>query len=267
MFLDPEVRLILATIGGDHYCQLLPLLDFDLIAAHPTLLMGYSDITVLSVAIWQQTGLVTCNGPALLTDFAEYPRMLEYTLSACLAVLCDSAPPGELHPSSWWTEEFLDWGTGEDLSRPRRRQPSAGWTWLQGGVAEGILVGGCLESLQHLRGNPYWPSFDDAIFFWETSEEVPPPEQVDAILSDYENIGVLSRLRGMLVGRPYGYSAAEQEEFRRVVRERTESFGFPEVTGMDFGHTAPQFTLPIGCRARIDVPARRVEILEGAVEG
>jgi len=31
MFRDPEVRLILAAIGGDHSCHLLPLLDFDLI--------------------------------------------------------------------------------------------------------------------------------------------------------------------------------------------------------------------------------------------
>ena len=267
LFLDPEVRLILATIGGDHSCQLLPLLDFELIAAHPTLLMGYSDVTVLNVAIWQQTGLVTCNGPALLTDFAEFPEVFEYTRKACLDVLCDPRPLGQLSPSPWWTEEFLDWETGEDLTRPRTRQPSEGWTWLQGGAAEGTLIGGCLESLQHLRGTPYWPRFDDAILFWETSEEVPPPEEIDAILSDYENMGVLGRLRGMLVGRPLGYTTAEKAELRRVVREHAAAYGFPVVTDMDFGHTAPQLTLPVGCRARVDVPGRRVEILEGAVAG
>ncbi len=81
MFLDPEVTAIIASIGGDHSCHLLPLLDFDLIAAHPKIFMGYSDITVLNVAISAQTGLVTFNGPALMTDFAEYPAMLEYTES------------------------------------------------------------------------------------------------------------------------------------------------------------------------------------------
>lgn len=266
MFLDPEVRLIVAAIGGDHSCHLLPLLDFDLIAANPTLFMGYSDVTVLNVAIWQQTGLVTCNGPALLTDFAEYPQMLEYTLSWFLKAACDPAPIGVVKPSPRWTEEHLDWAEKRDLERPRRQDQSPGWTWLKDGIGEGLLIGGCLESLQHLRGTTYWPAWDDAILFVETSEEVPSPAEVDGILADYDNMGVLSRLRGMLVGRPMGYSAAEREELRRIVLERTAAFEFPIVTDMDFGHTAPQFTLPIGCRARIDASSQRFEILEGAVD-
>ena len=171
MFRDPEVRLILAAIGGDHSCHLLPLLDFDLIAAHPTLFMGFSDITVLNVAIWQRTGLVTFNGPALLTDFAEHPQMFGYTRSSFLRTACDPDPVGIVAPSPWWTEELLDWEQQQDLERPRRREPSAGWTWLQGEVGEGVLIGGCLESLQHLRGTPYWPRWDDAILFFETSED------------------------------------------------------------------------------------------------
>jgi muramoyltetrapeptide carboxypeptidase len=66
MFRDPEVKALVATIGGDHSCHLLPLLDFDLIRENPEALMGYSDVTVLNVAIWEKTGLVTFNGPALM---------------------------------------------------------------------------------------------------------------------------------------------------------------------------------------------------------
>ncbi len=121
MFLDPEVKAIIASIGGDHSCHLLPLLDFDLIAAHPKIFMGYSDITVLNVAIYAQTGLVTFNGPALMTDFAEYPAMLEYTECYFLKAVCSPAPVGRIDPSDWWTEETLDWGTQADLTRPRAR--------------------------------------------------------------------------------------------------------------------------------------------------
>ena len=64
MFGDPEVKAIVAAIGGDHSCHLLPLLDFDLIWHNPKVFMGFSDITVLNVAIWKETGLVTFNGPA-----------------------------------------------------------------------------------------------------------------------------------------------------------------------------------------------------------
>jgi muramoyltetrapeptide carboxypeptidase len=74
LFLDPSVRLILAAIGGDHSCHLLPLLDFDLIRKNPKAVVGFSDITVLNVAIWQASGVVTFNGPALLTDLPSIRR-------------------------------------------------------------------------------------------------------------------------------------------------------------------------------------------------
>jgi muramoyltetrapeptide carboxypeptidase len=82
---------------------------------------------------------------------------------------------------------------------------------------------------------------------------------------DYENMGVFDQLEGMLVGRPMRYSAEEKAELRCVILERTARYGFPVVTDMDFGHTAPQFTLPLGCRARIDSNRRSFEILESAV--
>ena len=266
MFTDPEVKAIVAAIGGDHSCHLLPLLEFSLIRNNPKIFMGFSDITVLNVAIWTTTGLVTFNGPALLTDFAEVPTIYGYTERYMLKALCEARPISVLEPSDWWTEEFLDWEQKQDLQRPRARRGSSGWTWLKGGVAEGVLIGGCLESLEHLRGTRFWPDWQDAIMFFETSEAAPPPERVDALLMDYENMGILQGLRGLLVGRPMGYTEEERGQLREVVLERTVGYTFPVVTDMDFGHTAPQITIPIGCRARIDGERRRVEVIDAAVE-
>jgi muramoyltetrapeptide carboxypeptidase LdcA involved in peptidoglycan recycling len=265
MFLDPDVKAIVAAIGGDHSCHLLPLLDCGLIRSHPKIFMGFSDITVLNVAIWAETGLVTFNGPALLTDFAEYPRMFEYTEHYAMRALSDGHPIGLIEPSSWWTEEFLDWSEKADLERPRERQPSPGWTSLKDGYGEGVLIGGCLESLQHLRGTRFWPSWEDALFFFETSEGAPSPETVDGLLMDYENMGVLQEINGLLVGRPMRYSDQQKQQLREVILDRTRRYGFPIVTDMDFGHTSPQFTLPIGCRARIDAETRQFSIVEPAV--
>jgi muramoyltetrapeptide carboxypeptidase len=265
MFSDPEVKALIATIGGDHSCHLLPLLDFDLIRQNPKILMGYSDVTVLNVAIWEKTGLFTFNGPALMAELAEYPKVFDYTERYMLKALCSAEPIGEIEPSGWWTEEFLDWGEKEDLTRERTRQASSGWAWLKGGSAEGVLVGGCLESMQHLRGTPYWPDLDGAILFLETSEEKPSPETVDGILMDYENMGAFGWIRGLLFGRPYGYTQEEREQLHEVILERTERYDFPVVADMDFGHTSPMFTLPVGCRAVIDAGRERFEIAEAAV--
>ena len=265
MFLDPSVRAIVAAIGGNHSCHLLPRLDFDLIRTHPTILMGFSDITVLNVAIWAKTGLVTFNGPALLTDFAEYPRMFEYTERSFLNTLYQPEPVGVIEPSTWWTEEFLDWSHKRDLERARHLEPTEGPVWLRQGFAEGPLIGGCIESLEHLRGTTFWPDFRDAILFLETSEAKPIPETVDAMLMDYQNMGVLEKIRGLLFGRPMRYSQSEKHELHQVLLDRSSAYEFPVVAELDFGHTAPQFVLPIGCRARVDTTKQSIEILEGGV--
>jgi muramoyltetrapeptide carboxypeptidase LdcA involved in peptidoglycan recycling len=106
---------------------------------------------------------------------------------------------------------------------------------------------------------------DGAILFVETSEEAPGPDWVDAALHDYDNMGVLGRLRGLLVGRPMRYTDAQKEHLRAVILERTARYDFPIVTDMDFGHTAPQMTLPIGCQARIDVAEESIVVTEAAV--
>jgi muramoyltetrapeptide carboxypeptidase LdcA involved in peptidoglycan recycling len=131
---------------------------------------------------------------------------------------------------------------------------------LHQGVAEGPLVGGCLESLEHLRGTPFWPDWEGTLFFWELSEQKHPPEWVDAILSDYENMGVLAQIRGMMIGRAYGYSPAMVEDLHRVISAHTEGLGIPVVAEMDFGHTTPQFPLPIGARGRLDARTRDVRL-------
>jgi muramoyltetrapeptide carboxypeptidase len=265
LFADSQVRAIIATIGGDHACHLLPLLDWDLLRANPKIFMGFSDITVLNVAIWSMTGLVTFNGPTLMTEWGEYPRMPEYSERYALRALSVPEPLGAIDPATWWTDEFLDWSTKADLTRARERQPSKGWRWLRGGRAEGVLIGGCLESLQHLRGTPYWPNWQGALLFVETSDEKPSPATVDAVLMDYENMGVFEQIRGLLVARPYGYTTEERRQLHEVVLDRTGKFGFPVVADMDFGHTSPMFTLPLGCRAVIDVEARRFAIAEAAI--
>ncbi len=113
MFADPDVKAIVAAIGGDHSCQVLPHLDFGLIAANPKVFVGFSDVTVLNLAIHAHTG-----------------------------------PIGEIAPASVWTDERLDWGTKADLTRARTLKTSPGWAWLRPGRGEGPLVGGCLESME-----------------------------------------------------------------------------------------------------------------------
>ncbi|MHB8928481.1 MAG: hypothetical protein ACYC9Q_12675 [Bacillota bacterium] len=122
-----------------------------------------------------------------------------------------------------------------------------------------------MESMEHLRGTPHWPDFRGALLFLETSEDKPSPARVDAILADYGNMGVLGVVNGLLLGRPYGYDDEERLALHRVVLERTRAYSFPVLADVDFGHTSPTLTLPIGCRAVLDADARSLAVTEAAV--
>jgi muramoyltetrapeptide carboxypeptidase LdcA involved in peptidoglycan recycling len=263
LFLDPAIRAVIASLGGDHSCQLLRHLDFGLIRENPKIFMGYSDVTVLNLALYHGADLVTFNGPSIVADLAEYPALMPYLRDCLVLSLFEGNPFWTYRPSPEWTDEFLDWNQKLDLTRPRRTHPNPGWVVLHPGVAEGHLLGGCIESLEHLRGTPFWPDWHDALFFWELSEQQHPPAWVDAILSDYENMGILSVIRGMMVGRAYGYSPRDVQVLYEVISSHTQGLGIPVVAGMDFGHTTPQFPLPIGALARLNAQGDLVRLTIG----
>jgi muramoyltetrapeptide carboxypeptidase LdcA involved in peptidoglycan recycling len=266
-FADPEVTVVLAAIGGDHAVELLPNLDYGLIRANPKLFQGYSDVTVLHWALLRRAGLVTFYGPALLPELGEHPTVLAHT-DRWLRAAWFGGGPLRFTPAEVWTDEYLDWDRRLDLTRPRELRPSAGWVAIREGVAEGPLVGGCLETIcRHLRGSPAWLDLRGALLFLETSEEVPTPERVDAYLAELARAGVFEQIAGLVLGRPFGYDRERTLRLWEMAAGRTEARGLPVLGDVECGHADPMLTLPLGVRARLDATARTLETLEPAVAG
>jgi muramoyltetrapeptide carboxypeptidase len=263
-FLDPEVSVVLAAIGGYNSNQLLPHLDFDLIAANPKILQGYSDTTWLLWAVAARSGLRTFHGPALVPEMGEFPEVLPLT-SRFLRAAWFGDEPVEFAPAEVWTDEFLDWFAQADLVRPRALVPGSGWRTIREGAAEGWLFGGNLETIAwHLRGSSLWPDLTGALLFLEISEDAPAPAEVDSYLTDLEQLGVFEQARGLVFGRPLRYPVDQVEAMWSVVRKRTERSGIPVIADVDLGHTDPMLTIPLGARARLDVSARVLRLLEPA---
>ena len=255
-FLDDDIAVVLVGIGGNHSNQLLPLLDFDLIREHPKVFQGYSDMTVLHWAIAQRAGLATFHGPALVPELGEFPRVLPHTDRYLRAAwLGEEAITFE--PAPTWTDEFLDWETKADLTRPRAERASKGWVSIRNGVASGLLLGGCLETIcWHLKGSSAWVDPEGAILFLETSEEAPSPPAVDAYLTDLEQLGVFDAAAGLVFGRPYGYTEEDTRVLWDVVAARTEAAGLPVLANVELGHADPMVTLPLGVGAELDAGNR-----------
>ena len=107
---DPDVAAVLTVIGGFNSNELLPYLDWDLIAANPKVLCGFSDITALQNAILARTGLVTYSGPHW-SSFGMRDHF-EQTLAWFTQALFTDEPV-HLDPAASWTDDlwFLDQAT------------------------------------------------------------------------------------------------------------------------------------------------------------
>ena len=266
-FADASIDAVFTTIGGDDSVRVLPHLDAGVLAANPKAFLGFSDTTTLHVFALIN-GVQTFYGPSVMAGIAENGGTLPFTEHWFRRAVMSGEPIGDLPVAEEWTEEHVEWAEIERAGDRRSMQPNPGWRWLGGDRrAEGHLVGGCLDVLEFLKQTPWWPSmdiWDGAIFYWETSEEAPPPSLVKYWLRNYGMQGILDRLAGMLVGRPRSYTAEQRAELATVIADVVAvEFGRPDlpiVLDLDFGHTDPQLTIPNGATAVIDPQTRRVSI-------
>ncbi|AHI56143.1 S66 family peptidase [Listeria ivanovii] len=242
-FNDTNVKAILTVIGGFNSNQLLPYLDYDLIAENPKILCGLSDITALATAIYTQTELVTYSGPHFSTFSMERGvEFIQESFQACLTQKEEYV----LKESPVWSDDpwYLD-------QQNRNFIPNSGLSVVHPGEAEGILIGGNLCTLNLLQGTEFMPNLKDTILFLEDDE------LITATLFDRDLESLLSQpganeIKGLVIGRFQNQSAVTEEELNFIIKTKTALQEIPVITGADFGHTQPIATFPIGGKVHID---------------
>lgn len=271
-FADPDIRGVVATIGGDDQVRVLRHLDTAVLREHPTRFFGMSDNTNLALALFRE-GVVSFYGGQLLNEVAT-PQLPEYTERYLRRALFGDAL-GSYEQSDAWTDEPADWEDPSYPSGAREYTPNEGLRWSGEGSVEGRLWGGCLDvllwALAADRVVPPLERLEGAVLLVETDEELPDADDVRRALTCLGERGVLERVGAVLVGRPATRShlseppADERERYRERQREtvlewvRRYNESAPVVTGLDVGHTTPVAPLPIGGRVRVDADAERIE--------
>ncbi len=71
MFKNKNVKAIFCLRGGYGASRILDKINYKLIRSNPKILIGYSEITALQMAILQKSGLVTFAGPMVATYFGN----------------------------------------------------------------------------------------------------------------------------------------------------------------------------------------------------
>jgi muramoyltetrapeptide carboxypeptidase len=217
LFEDETVAAIFCVRGGFGSMKILPLLDFETIRARPKILIGFSDITALLVAIYRRCGMVTFHGPLVTT----LGRGSEKTCTALIDAIA-SRTPLVLKP----------------------REPMV----LNPGKALGPVMGGNLTNLCHLIGTPYEPRFDGHLLFLEDRGEA--PYRIDRMLSQLHLGGHLDGVAGVVLGS--FLDCGSLEDIYAIVTGAFQHTGVPILAGFEVGHGTDNLTVPIGIKAELD---------------
>ena len=243
-FKDKNVKAIFTMIGGFNSNQILPYLDFEVIKQNPKIFCGFSDITALLDAIYAKTGLVTFSGPHLSS--IGMLKGCEYTIENMVKMLMKDGQ-NEVVPSAEWSDDlwFLDQEKREFIK-------NEGYWVLNEGKAEGTLLGGNLGTFNLLLGTEYRPAFEkDTILFVEDTSEA-------SIFTFMRNLTALSyqpdfkNVRGLIIGRFQKGSKVTRDQLEYILKNVASLSKLPAVANVDFGHSTPLLTLPVGGFAAID---------------
>ncbi len=242
-FADKNVKAIFTIIGGANSNQLLPYLDYDLIKANPKIFCGFSDITALLNGIYAMTGLETYSGP----HYSSFGMKLgfDYTLENMRKMLMLDGV-NEVEPSAEWSDDmwFID-------QEKREFVKNEGYWNIHNGSAEGVIVGGNLGTFDLLLGTKYRPAFvKDTILFVEDTEGsnlVEFERNLQALLyqPDFENV------KALVIGRFQKGSQISREQLEFILNNKRELKNLPILANVDFGHSTPLLTIPVGGTASL----------------
>jgi len=228
-FADPSVRGVVCTRGGYGSQRIVDGIDMDAVRADPKVVVGFSDITALQLALWRGARLATVHGPgAAWLDERTGPEAAESLRRAVMG-----------------TDPAVIKAREDEETFPVRR-PGA-----SPGPVTGVLLGGNLCLLCATVGTPDLPDLTGAILLIEEVGE--PPYKVDRMLVHLRRAGVLNGLAGVAVGQFTDCADVWPTSIVDVLDEYLSPLGVPVLGGLPIGHGRDQLSVGLGVPATLDV--------------
>ncbi len=237
-FADKTIKAIFCMKGGWGCARILDKINYEQIKNNPKILIGFSDITSLLIAITTKTGLVTFHGPVGNSGWNDYTKHVFNEV--CIKGSVYSYPENPI------TEDKI--------------------VTINKGTAKGQLIGGNLTVLSSIVGSSYLPNFKNKILFLEEAKE--EPYSIDRMLTQLKLCGVLDDISGFVFGKCAKCLAEEPLKaftFDEVIQQHIKPLGIPAFYGTMIGHIENKFTIPIGINATIHADIGSIKLLETAV--
>ncbi|MBL7921802.1 MAG: LD-carboxypeptidase [Bacteroidia bacterium] len=237
-FADKKIKGIFCMKGGWGCARILDKIDYDAIKKNPKVLIGFSDITALLLAITHKTGLITFHGPVGNSGWNDFTKNIFTNVTM--------VPKPFNFPENPLSEE----------------KPFV----ITGGKASGELVGGNLTVLSALIGSDYLPDWKNKILFLEEAKE--EPYSIDRMLTQLKLSGVLNSISGFVFGKCAKCLAEEPQKaftFHEVILQHIKPLGIPAFYGAMIGHIENKLTVPLGIDATMDADKGVISLEENSV--
>ncbi len=243
MFKNKNVKAIFCLRGGYGASRILDKINYKLIRSNPKILVGYSEITALQMAILQKSGLVTFAGPMVATDFGN--EITPYTEDFFWRIISSSKKIGRLkYPDN---EKLVS---------------------ITKGGASGRIIGGNLSVFAALTGTEYFPDLKGRILMFEEVDEL--PYKVDRLLNQLRLLKVFKQIKGIILGR--FVDCNEHDTSKRtltlgeVMEDYMKDLKIPVLYTFPHGHIKDKVTVPFGINVKMNASKGFVEYLESAVK-
>ena len=250
-YADSQVKCIIPAMGGSSANQLLKHIDYELIKKNPKILCGLSDITALADALYAETGVVTYYGPHFTMLGAS--KLIDYSLEHIKKTFFSddaiSLQPSEHYSDSAWDSQII---VNED-----------GFWPVNTGEAEAKCIGGNLLTINFLLGSKFMPDMRNTIIFLEANKVIDHKDVQNTLQSILNQPGS-DKIKGLIVGRFQKKTGMTRDLFTQMIKTKKELDAIPVVGNVDFGHTVPMLTFPIGGKVKLKVMEDKatIEIIE-----
>ncbi|MFG1603553.1 LD-carboxypeptidase [Actinoplanes sp. NPDC049265] len=225
---DPRVRAVICVRGGYGTQRLVDRVDVEAVRADPKVVMGFSDITALHVALWCGAGLATVHGPT----------------AGQLSRGADSVTGGGARHVLF---------SGEPVVVPADPEVETFGVRVPG-RAEGTLLGGNLTMLATSAGTRHQPDLGGAILLIEDVNEA--PYAIDRWLVQLKRAGWLDAIAGVAVGQFANCADGDSRPaVADVLAEELGGLGVPVLGGLPIGHGSQQVAVGLGVSAVLDADA------------
>ena len=235
---NKEIKLIITALGGQNANQILPLMDFELIAKHPKIIMGYSDPTVFLNPIVSFSKIPSFYGYHLASFDPKWPWFADYDRHCFEEILISAKNPFEIPASA-----------------PRE-------CWREG-VVTGSLLGGSLTDLTKLLGTAWEPIWDGAILILETMNLT--PQKIDVYLTHLLQAKVFDQVVGLVLGKFHNCNISTLN-LKKMILNILSDYKFPILKTQDFGHFSHMCPLPLGVKCQIHSTKKIFQIIDPIFE-